>query len=644
MNPSEQGRVTAVLIVEDNESALQSIKKKFEHISERRLKRNDGSAIEVDGCGDLETARRMIEDRFYDVAIIDLGIPTKPPVVRGDSNKPLQQDVKPETGIKLLAMLQKERPSCVRVVFTISWPQKDEIKILEQFTPGIATAQHILPKLSENLDKYTDNLICSLPNWHLSIDGIDRVYELLHSQGVLNKHDIIVGGKRPPRVKTTRDELVYLMTKLFRFTDEVKDEDREDHELREKWGTMEVSRVELVPMDEQGKSKTAVFKALPKSSPNPCEEADLTLCVVKIGRVSQIAKEVDNFNRYVRFSLSDVRRVELLSYAKADTIAALCYSFAGKGSGDLFSLATALEYKDPRVCATVMRLFDPDPKKKHWFRNPKRGPVLKSLEKRLGYFINKDVKHKIDDFRTLGIAVVELIQREKPEAGAKWLDVSDAFGEIRLDGRQVIRVPRSYLHARPWWFNRSDYLRCIVHGDLNANNVILNGLSPRDYLRGLEAGVADDAAEGLDAIRIDFCHTGIGPVAHDFAKLEASVRLTTQLPYEGAASLTSDEALGILFCADDEREAWTRAWGGNSSQSAEMSYWAQVSKTLQELVRRTFYDEGSAETQLTAEEYASTCLACAFSELNWISSKHQILRMMVWISELLQHVNLAGGG
>jgi len=54
------------------------------------------------------------------------------------------------------------------------------------------------------------------------------------------------------------------------------------------------------------------------------------------------------------------------------------------------------------------------------------------------------------------------------------------------------------------------YKSCIIHGDMNANNII--------------------TAEDGRAIMIDYRHTTVGPRALDFAALETAIRLSSVKP------------------------------------------------------------------------------------------------------------------
>jgi thiamine kinase-like enzyme len=129
--------------------------------------------------------------------------------------------------------------------------------------------------------------------------------------------------------------------------------------------------------------------------------------------------------------------------------------------------------------------------------------------------------------------------------------------------------------------------------------------------------VSDDGRVRL----IDFRYANFGPVATDFAALEASVRIRGDWgPVTGPA---------LMETAKEERRLLAEAWGDAERQGAvEHPYWAKVSSHLVSLARQ-------ASPSLSQREYIATCLLYALrvGRVRRLAEGRK-MRLIPWIAAL----------
>jgi hypothetical protein len=149
---------------------------------------------------------------------------------------------------------------------------------------------------------------------------------------------------------------------------------------------------------------------------------------------------------------------------------------------------------------------------------------------------------------------------------------------------------------------RADYHACIVHGDLNAENVLVS-------------------SDGR-VMCIDYRYTGWGPRVLDYVPLEASLRLSTGSTEGAVEHVARDHRF--------EAEIWKRAWGDSDAGKAfaEWPFWARVSVRLSRLMREQIPD-------VSQKEYAAACLLWALRIFRVTSLRFEArLRLLSWMSGL----------
>lgn len=152
--------------------------------------------------------------------------------------------------------------------------------------------------------------------------------------------------------------------------------------------------------------------------------------------------------------------------------------------------------------------------------------------------------------------------------------------------------------------NEMQFMSCIVHGDLNAGNILCAQSRER------HCGDERDTASTLRTVLIDYRHTCRGPVFVDFAALHASLRL---LPAE-----VDKEMMNIDELLAWERRVWLDTWGKDRewSPGPEYGYAKGLALRLGQLARINFEGGATPERGMLIEgrakfEYAATCLLYA---------------------------------
>mgnify|MGYP003334080291 FL=1 len=258
-----------------------------------------------------------------------------------------------------------------------------------------------------------------------------------------------------------------------------------------------------------GRSEARIFKLTPffggRTTAAPV--------IVKLTPPGEGTTEKANYDAYARWGLPADCRPELLGTASSRGAEALCYSFA---AGE--TLTTHLKRGDTAALDLTLRaLFDP--MRDTWF-----SPKLLRRERdiaqhyRTRYFTGPD-----------WLAQTETALQA---SAAHFFEARQHDGRT-LIGRHSFPSPRAVLfdarRARP-------YRSCILHGDLNTDNIVI-------------------ASPGRAAM-IDFLKTGRGHVYRDLVSLEASIRIN--YPRNAAAGALESErriALGRRLSPDDSYAA-----------------------------------------------------------------------------------------
>jgi hypothetical protein len=247
-----------------------------------------------------------------------------------------------------------------------------------------------------------------------------------------------------------------------------------------------LSAVTLEPLTG-GRSVARVFKLTPFfGSGRQVRGAPV---VLKIAPRTHGIVEKTNYDRFVRWALPADCRPDLLAFGHTRTHAGLCYSFAGHaGARRLVTLTDCLRRGDATKVELVLRkIFEP--MRETWYR-----PALlrrhSDIEQRyLERFFSRS-RSVAENEATLGAYA------------ARYFNARKEGGRYRI-GRQSFPSPLATLFTSG---RKRMYRSCIVHGDLNSDNLV----------------VSDDPA---GVMVVDFEKTGRGHVHEDLIFVEASVRI-----------------------------------------------------------------------------------------------------------------------
>ncbi len=391
-----------------------------------------------------------------------------------------------------------------------------------------------------------------------------------------------------------------------------------------------IDSIALVEMT-RGKSLSCVFKGRPRTQGGE----DGILCIVKLGPRGEIAEEIAAYEKHVRFGRHAHARVESLSHVLGDTIGGICYSFAGiVGDGsDVVSLQDILEAgaegqeNDAANCAANVLRMEFNPSQKEWFK--KEQPVKQLLTDFFVHAYAWDPLHH---------ALHRRISEDFGGNDSPWTGYVHS-GKLHIGDTEPIPLPHDELIARvKARFPR--YRSCIVHGDMNAENLLVSieGVNPEStsiILGKLRA-----------VIPIDYRKTQRGPVFLDFAALEVAVRCTAvQLDM-----MKQCPDIGKLFQAieEDERRLLKNAWttdvryeeSRDGTVEDRGAVWNILAFELVQLARGNFGKQNDLVMDLKIE-YVATCLLYALRVLKiqglydprTVQAK---ARLLIWIAVLMQ--------
>jgi hypothetical protein len=489
----------------------------------------------------LKEAQEIILNEFLHVAFIDMQL---------DEDRASNTD-----GKTILRELVEVRPSCKRFLLT-QYPDKyrrDFFALLHPLNPIIHGA----------LDKrdFGNNFANVLTRF--SSDWLAGEVQVSDCGAILNafaeKH---VELESP---KLTSDEIDYLVSTLLGQGYKHGKRTKED-----------IDRISFSFLGK-GRSRSIVVLGRPYSEAGQ----QGIYCVIKLGLRRETEEESIRYRRYVRFLVSLNRRVELLDFISGDALAAVCYSFGGRSPESIFSLGDLFACEDSKAITVVDDLFRPETKE--WYANHRVDRDMAGF-----FYMTYDL-----DANNVLEEVIRFAEEIAPQCGGNKVGSSLRFGG------DALALPEDVLGASSL---RAAYEACIVHGDLNAENVI----------------ISDDGR----VICIDYRYTGWGPKTLDFAALQASIRLSKPVLERSLQKIVADHRI--------EKEVWKSAWYDTSDYGLESGkpYWARLSHYLLRKVVANF--EG-----LLPEEHAATCLLLALRLFRVRSlSKEARLRLLVWMSSL----------
>ena len=238
----------------------------------------------------------------------------------------------------------------------------------------------------------------------------------------------------------------------------------------------------------RGFSDSRVFSVISKSSEG---EFDHIKAVVKISQLDRAVEELENYNRFVKWTLPYDWRVDVLGSSFGAKYGAICYSFVTGDEGgfnDLeYYIASGVYEKIEYVIDKIM-----DIDKRKWYK----GGVYSNFQSISEYYNGRYFEPYKSDFQ----ACQDIFEKEIQDI----LDFVPISG--RLQSKQCdigVELPVQGIYSR----YDAECQSCIGHGDLHARNIILS-----------------DMDQGK-IVFIDFQQTGRCHVFEDFIVMESSIRL-----------------------------------------------------------------------------------------------------------------------
>lgn len=239
-----------------------------------------------------------------------------------------------------------------------------------------------------------------------------------------------------------------------------------------------------------GGRNARVFKLTPRfNSSHGGKGTSGAPVVVKITQRARGLSEKANYEKFIRAALPAACRPDLLGYASTRAYAGLCYSYAGRsGASRVDTLTHCLQRGDAaKVGLVLRRIVDP---LRDTLYTPARLQMQSDIARRY-------LKRYFTGTRSTAAAEAAL-----GTYAARYFNARREGGRFVI-GEHTFPSPRALLFASG---GKRPYLSCILHGDLNSDNIVLAN-NP--------AGVA----------LVDFEKTGRGHVYEDLIALEASVRI-----------------------------------------------------------------------------------------------------------------------
>jgi hypothetical protein len=244
-------------------------------------------------------------------------------------------------------------------------------------------------------------------------------------------------------------------------------------------------------------------RVLMLSSVPQAEQPDnLAAVIVKIAPYEKVAQEKANFDRFVGQVLPVELRPELLGFAATHDVGALCYSCASPAGISPRTLTDHLNEGDAQVVRLVLQKLG-DGLRRSWY-----DAAATRLEQCIA---DRYQRRFFKDPSTILSSEAKLARDAALYFGAGVQSPHYSIDDV------VFPSPCAVLFDQ---LQRLSFRSCVIHGDLNSDNIIASPDDDRVHL-------------------VDFEHVGEGHVYEDLASIEASIRIN----YPNAASFTQ-----ILEC------------------------------------------------------------------------------------------------
>jgi hypothetical protein len=252
----------------------------------------------------------------------------------------------------------------------------------------------------------------------------------------------------------------------------------------------QVQRVILKPMDGEY-SGSAVFEMSVYSANGKFGVP----AVLKVSKSEAAEAEYANYNRYVKWLLPYLWRVDVLGYGSTGAFGAVCYSFVLAGGREPRPMTRAIEEGSGKATDDMTKtIFDPQSQMWYSHRRVGVGDIAFNHYASKRYFNNP--RHQSE-------ATNRLVERTREfcRKGGTYFESQKEDNRVQIN-EVMYSLPDFLLFTQRW----GAYAECICHGDLNSNNVMYE--------------------EGRGAVAfIDFQRTGYAHVFWDFVVFESSLRI-----------------------------------------------------------------------------------------------------------------------
>ena len=337
--------------------------------------------------------------------------------------------------------------------------------------------------------------------------------------------------------------------------------------------------------------------------------------VLKVASRESTTSEVERYNRFVKYGVPLLHRVEMLGHAVDQALGAVCYSFAGRVLGE------SLESLDQQLCvpekaehvrAVMDSLFGAPARSWYAVTGP---PVPVNQYIQRTYAVKFASCH--DQLDDAGKAIAKRLGSEvsySPPGEREDGELTAGKAKLRLP-RRTIWGEGIFLKALP---------TCLVHGDMHGGNVM----------------VEMDKQKLSRVCLIDYGNAGPGPRMTDFVALEASTRLRDVQSIVAGLGAERERDLddagyrrAVMQAAgrvEDERRILAAAWDGASEQPPGTP-WSLTLMQLSLLAHANFRD-------LDESEYIAMALPCAFRHIGFHVSQLARIRFAAWISAVYERL------
>lgn len=519
-----------VLIVDDDEANTDLVKRHFKQ----------NSSIQVYTANNAKEAMNVIRRTFLHLAIVDMQLSKNVP-----------------DGMGVFNFLRNERPSCKAILLT-AFPDTYRKELFVLLNPLFRQIHSAIDKydFSNHATTVIERLAAEWLSNQKTVNGVGDIASLLELK--------TAGGQ----VNVTANEIDFILSSLMG-----QGMDSNNGKRVDVGQDLLMSTIDLREL-EGGRSRSIVTAGRPIDN-----AGNLGIwCVMKIGPRQEIEQEYSRYCFYVRYSVALDHRVELLSHIFADTMGAICYSFAGKSPDTVRSLYEI--FKTGQDAKQFLhQMFSLESRELYGRRGGTRD---------LASYFNET--YALDP-RNIEQSVREFVKRLKHEV------VSSAVLEDpnRLNAENICRAFTNTVMREP-------LETCIVHGDMNANNVV----------------VAEDGR----VMYVDYIRAGCGPRAVDFAALEASLRLAT----------CPDTISGVMAEAKKEEHVWQGRWKPSHQRPPEDTYWGKISGVIMGYAMLNFPD-------LREDEYAATSLlwGARLFRVTQLATVER-LRILLWMNQCAKRI------